>query len=200
MIKWISNPGVKLIVDRIKTEQKDIKRVFLVTLFGSILAAFIPLLYGKVIRMAGDDSTAIVYLLIYMFMWLTIDQFHNWTTRYSDNQGVYTAWNVGCELFTGCLTHLIKLPMSFLSEQRLGKVVQRFERGTDALERIIRDVLFSLVPHFLSLLVAFAVMFWIGWQLAGLVLLTVVLYTATTISSNKKIITLNRETRKMWEE
>ncbi|OGN00199.1 MAG: hypothetical protein A2817_03550 [Candidatus Yanofskybacteria bacterium RIFCSPHIGHO2_01_FULL_39_8b] len=68
------------------------------------------------------------------------------------------------------------------------------------LERMIRDVLFSLVPHFLSLLFAFAVMLWIRWQLAGLVLLTVALYALTMVSSNKRIITLNRETRKMWEE
>ena len=200
MMKWVSNPGVKLMIERIKAEKDDIKKVFIVTMLGSIVGAFIPLLYGKVIRMAGDDSSFLVYLLAYMFMWLTIDQFHNWTTRYSDKQGSYTAWNVGSELFTGCVSHLIKLPMSFLSEQRLGKVVQRFERGSDVLERMIRDVLFSLVPHFLSLLVAFIVMFWMQWQLAGLVLLTVVLYSLTMTSSNNKIILLNRQTRKMWEE
>jgi len=200
MSKWISNPGVKLMIERIKVEKKDIKRVFIVTLFGSILGAFIPLLYGKVIRMAGDGVSALEYILLLMFMWLMMDQVYNWTTRYSDKQGTYTAWNIGYELFTGCLSHLIRLPMSFLSEQRLGKVVQRFERGSDVLERMIRDVLFSLVPSFLSLLFAFGVMLWIRWQLAGLVLLTVVSYALTMISSNKKIILLNRETRKMWEE
>ncbi len=200
MTKWINNPGVKLMVERIKTQEKDIKRVFTVTLFGSILGAFIPLLYGKVIRMAGDGASPILYLLIYMFMWLTIDQFYNWTTRYSDRQGSYTAWNIGYELFTGCLSHLIRLPMSFLSEQRLGKVVQRFERGSDVLERMIRDVLFSLLPSFLSLLFAFVIMFWMRWQLAVLVMLTVASYALSMISGNKKIISLNRKTKKMWEE
>lgn len=200
MPKWISNPGVKLMIERIKVEKKDINRVFVVTLFGSILGAFIPLLYGKIIRMAGDRVSAVEYLLLFMFMWLMLDQIHNWTTRYSDKQGTYIAWNIGYELFTGCLAHLLRLPMSFLSENRLGKIVQRFERGSDVIERMIRDVLFSLVPHFLSLLFAFAVMLYIRWQLAGLVMLTVVLYSLTMISSNKKIISLNRETRKMWEE
>jgi len=200
MPKWIGNPGVKLMIERIKVEKKDIKNIFVMTLFGSILGAFIPLLYGKVIRMAGDKVSAIEYILLLMFMWLMIDQIYNWTTRYSDKQGTYIAWNVGYDLFTGCLSHLIRLPMSFLSEQRLGKVVQRFEHGSDVLERMIRDVLFSLVPHFLSLLFAFAVMFWIQWQLAGLVLLTVVLYSMTMISKNKKIVSLNRETRRMWED
>lgn len=200
MAKWIGNPGVKLMIDRIKVEHKDIKKVFMVTLFGSILGSFVPLLYGKVIRMAGDKFSALEYILLLMFMWLMMEQIYNWTTRYSDKQGAYTAWGIGYELFTGCLTHLIRLPISFLSEQRLGKVVQRFERGSDVLERMIRDVLFSLVPSFLSLLFAFAVMLWIQWQLAGLVFLTVVSYAITMISSNKKIISLNRETRKMWEE
>lgn len=202
MAKWISNPGVKLMIERIGMEKNDIKRVFIVTLFGSILGAFIPLLYGKVIRAAGarDGSSTLSYMLALMFIWLVIDQIHNWTTRYSDKQGTYTAWNVGYELFTDCVSHLIKLPMSFLSEQRLGKVVQRFERGSDVLERMIRDVLFSLVPNFLSLLFAFGVMFWIQWQLASLVLLTVILYSLAIISRNNKIIQLNRKTRKMWEE
>lgn len=84
MTKWISNPGVKLMLDRIRAEKKDIKRVFLITLLGSIMGAFIPLLYGKIIRMAGDNISNIEYLLMLMFMWLMIDQIHNWTTRYSD--------------------------------------------------------------------------------------------------------------------
>jgi len=151
VIKWISNPGVRLMTERIRAESKDIKRVFIITLLGSSLGAFIPLLYGKVIRMAGDGVSPLAYLLAYMVMWLTIDQFYNWTTRYSDRQGTYTAWNVGYKLFTGCVSHLIKLPMSFLSEQRLGKVVQRFERGSDVLAPMAIGCTCSINGHFLFL-------------------------------------------------
>lgn len=200
LLKRITNPGIRLMIERIRTEEKQIKRVFVITLFGSILGAFVPLIYGKVIRIAGDGVLPVEYLLLYALMWLTIDQIHNWTTRYSDRQGVYTAWSVDYELFTGCIAHLIKLPVPFLSEQRLGKVIQRAERGADSLGRIIREVLFSLIPHFLSLIFSFSIMFWLRWQLGGLVLLTVVLYSIAMTSSNKKIVKLNREIRKIWEE
>ena len=200
LLNRVKNPGVRLMVENIWKEEKLIKKVFIVTLLGSILGAFVPLIYGKVIRMAGDNTSPLGYILLFVLMWLTIDQIHNWTTRYSDRQGVYTSWDVDYRIFTGCLFHLIRLPMSFLSEQRLGKIVQRAERGSDSLGRIIRDVLFSLIPHFLSLTVAFAVMFWIRWQLAILVLVTVILYAVAMTSSNKKIVVINREMRKLWEE
>ena len=200
MLKQIKNPGIKLMIEHIQVEERKIKIVFVVAVFGSILGAFVPLMYGEVIRMAGDGVSSIEYILLFVLMWMTVDQIRNWTTRYSDRQGVYSSWNVDYNLFMGSLAHLIRLPMSYLSEQRLGKTVQRVERGADSLGRMIRDVLFSLVPHFLSLVFSFALMFWIQWQLGVLVLLTVVLYTIAMTSSNKKIVALNRENRKIWEE
>jgi len=195
----IKNPGVRLMIERIQAERKQVKKVFIITLFGSVLGAFVPLMYGKIIRMAGDNVSSMGYILLFVLMWLTVDQIRNWTTRYSDRQGVYTSWNVDYNLFMDSLAHLIRLPMSYLSEQRLGKTVQRVERGADSLGRMIRDVLFSLVPHFLSLAFSFAFMFWIQWQLGALVFMTVILYAIAMTSSNKKIVALNRENRKIWE-
>ena len=200
LLERIKNPGVKLMIERIRAEEKQVKKVFTVTLFGSVLGAFVPLIYGEVIRMAGDEVSSVEYIILFVFMWLTVDQIRNWTTRYSERQGVYTSWNVDYNLFMDSLTHLIRLPVSYLSEQRLGKTVQRVERGADSLGRMIRDVLFSLVPHFLSLIFSFAIMFWIQWQLGVLVLLTVIMYAVAMASSNKKIVALNRENRKIWEE
>lgn len=199
IMKRITNPGILLMIKHIRAEEGRIKKVFAITVCGSVLGAFVPLIYGKVIRMAGDDVSSIEYILLFVLMWMTVDQIRNWTTRYSDRQGVYTSWDVDYNLFTSSLIHLMRLPMSYLSEQRLGKVVQRIERGADSLGRMIRDVLFSLVPHFLSLIFSFALMFWIQWPLGILVLLTVVFYTIAMISSNKKMVALNRENRKIWE-
>lgn len=199
VVSRIENSGIRLMVKHIRAEEKQIKKVFAITVCGSILGAFVPLVYGEVIRMAGDKTSDIEYILLLVLMWMTIDQVRNWTTRYSDRQGVYTSWNIDYSLFMGSLAHLIRLPMSYLSEQRLGKTVQRVERGADSLGRMVRDVLFSLVPRFLSLVFSFALMFWIQWQLGILVLLTVVFYTLAMTSSNKKIVALNRENRKIWE-
>jgi ABC-type multidrug transport system fused ATPase/permease subunit len=198
--KRISNPGVKLMIEFISKEGEGIKRVFLISIFGSILGAFVPLIYGKVIRMAGDRISSIEYILLLVLMWMTIDQIRNWTTRYSDRKGVYTSWDVDYNLFISSLTHLVRLPMAYLSEQRLHKTVERISRGADFLGRVIRDVIFSLVPHFLSLVFSFALMFWIQWQLGILVLVTVILYSIAMTSNNKKIVVLGRENRKRWEE
>ncbi len=207
MVNWakrfldrrITNPGVRLMVNAIGQE-KGVKKVFLVSISGSILGAFVPLIYGKVIRMAGDRTFTVEYILLFVLMWMTIDQIRNWTTRYSDKQGVYTSWDADYNLFMKSLAHLVRLPMSYLSEQRLHKTVERAARGADYLGRMIRDVLFSLIPHFLSLVFSFVLMFWLQWQLGVLVLLTVILYTFAMTSNNKKIVTLNRENRKIWEE
>ncbi|MBI2674116.1 MAG: ABC transporter ATP-binding protein [Candidatus Yanofskybacteria bacterium] len=195
----ITNPGILLMIKHIRAEGRQIKKVFAVAVCGAVLGAFVPLVYGKVIRMAGDGTSAIEYILLLVLMWMTIDQVRNWTTRYSDRQGVYASWGIDYNLFMDSLAHLIRLPMSYLSEQRLGKTVQRVERGADSLGRMVRDVLVSLAPHFLSLVFSFVFMFWIQWQLGVLVLLTVISYTLAMASRNKKIVALNRENRKIWE-
>ena len=200
LLKQIKNPGIRLMIERIRSEEKQVKKVFAITVFGSILGAFVPLVYGKIIRMAGDNISSVEYILLFVLMWLTVDQIRNWTTRSSDRQGVYASWNIDYNLFMDSLSHLIRLPMSYLSEQRLGKTVQRVERGADSLGRMVRDVLFSLIPHFLSLIFSFALMFLIQWLLGVLVLVTVVLYTFAMTSSNKKIVALHRENKKIWEE
>ncbi len=195
----LKNEGIKLIIDRIRPE-KNIKKVFVVTLIGSVLGSFVPLIYGQIIRMAGNELISTTSIIAFALMWMTIDQIHNWTTRYADRMGRFTAWDVGCRLFIDGLAHIIRLPMSFLSEQRLGKIVQRLERGTNQIEQIVTDVLFSLIPHFLSLVFSFGIMFYLQWKLGLGVLLIVVLYTLAMVSSNKKILELNREVRKIWEE
>src|SRR3990167_2948062 len=133
LLKQIKNPGIRLMIERIRSEEKQVKKVFAITVFGSILGAFVPLVYGKIIRMAGDNISSVEYILLFVLMWLTVDQIRNWTTRYSDRQGVYASWNIDYNLFMDSLSHLIRLPMSYLSEQRLGKTVQRVERGADSL-------------------------------------------------------------------
>jgi len=199
-MKILENKGVHLMLERLAEEKKGLQTGFLITCAGAVLGAFVPLIYGQVTRVAGDKNSFIWYMWIYVFMWATIDQLHNLTTRYADRKGADVGWTIGYKLFMDGLEHLIHLPMTFLGEQRLGKIVQRIERGADRLEQTIREGLFSLAPHFLSFTFAVGIMFWIKWQLALAVVTIVTLYTTAMISSNKKILELNREIRKMWEE
>ncbi len=198
-MELLQNPGIQLILKRLKAE-KGIKKTFLITCFGSILGAFVPLIYGKVIRLAGEEMSPIWYMAAFILMWVTLDQIRNWTTRYSDKTGRCTALDVGSKLFLDGVSHLIRLPMGFLSEQKLGKVIQQLGRGSDRIERMIAEVLFSLIPHFLSLLFALILMFFIKWELALMVTLVIILYTLSMISSNKRLLELSRETKKVWEE
>ena len=199
-MKTMENKGVKLMLKRLSEEKKSLWGGFLVTCAGAVLGAFVPLIYGQVIRLAGDKNSFIWYMWIYVLMWVTIDQLHNLTTRYADRKGADVGWTIGYKLFMDGLEHLVRLPMNFLAEQRLGKIVQRVERGADRLEQTIREGLFSLAPHFLSFTFAIGIMMWIKWQLAITVVAIVVGYTTAMVSSNKKILALNREIRKMWEE
>src|SRR3989344_1877554 len=84
LLKQLKNPGIRLMIERIRSEEKQVKRVFVITVFGSILGAFVHLVYGKIIRMAGDNISSVEYILLFVLMWLTVDQIRNWTTRYSD--------------------------------------------------------------------------------------------------------------------
>jgi len=199
-VNLFKNKGLELGWGYLWEHKKKVLRIFLISMAGAALGAIVPLIFGKMVRDATDPKTLISLLVAMCIVWIFFDQFYNWTTRYSDKNGAHVGWDASGKLFVKNMQHFIKLPMSFLADQRLGKIVQRLDRSVEYLERDIRDVVFSSVPHFISAVICLSVSIYLNLLLGLLLLGTVILYIFAMRSKTKLILAKAREVRKMWEE
>ncbi len=195
-----TNKGLRLGVSYLMRYQKKFFKVLFVSLAGAALGSTLPLIFGSMVRAAGTKAVAWWVIPGFILTWAVFDQIYNWTTRYVDKHGAKIARDSSGSLFADGMQHMIHLPMSYLVDQRLGKVVQRLDRSADYLERNIRDVAFSLLPHFTTAVFGIVFAFYVHWLIGTLFLVTVICYTIAMMSKSRVILEKTRATRKLWEE
>ena len=194
------NKGLLLGLSYLMRHKKNFFKVLFVSLIGAALGSTLPLIFGGMVRAAVIKETVWWIIPGFIVVWAVFDQIYNWTTRYVDKYGAHIAWDASGDLFSDGMKRLIRLPMSYLGDQRLGKVVQRLDRSADYLERNIRDVAFSLLPHFTTAVLGITFAFFIHWLMGALLLCTVIFYTMAMTSKTKVILEKTRTVRKLWEE
>lgn len=200
MIEALKNKGLTLGWHYLWKYKKSFINVLFVSLFGAVLGAIVPMIFGKLVQKAADLSTSMWIFAGLVLIWAIADQIKNWSTRYTDKNGAFVAWDASADLFIDGMQHLIRLPMSFLGDQRLGKIVQRLDRSAEFLERDTREVVFSLLPHFATAMLGIIFVFTIDWRLSVILLVVVICYVIAMTSKTKEILGKTREVRKKWEE
>ncbi len=73
-------------------------------------------------------------------------------------------------------SRILEFPLSFHKTFKVGEVVSRIQRGSGRLEQIVNRVLVDLLPDFLSILIAFAIVFVIQPRLALVMIAAMGLY------------------------
>ena len=196
----IRNKGLALGWKYLWRYKKDFLKVLFISMFGAVLGSMVPMIFREIIKTVEGPTLPIYTFLGLILAWVIMDQTYNWTTRFTDKNGAYVAWDASSELFIEGMQHLIKLPMSFLGDQRLGKIMQRLDRSAEYLERDIRDVVFSLLPHFTTAILGISFVMYLDWRLGSLLIVVVGFYVLAMTSKTKLILSKTRNIRKMWEE
>lgn len=199
MIFKLKNKGLVLGWYYLWNYKRRFLKVLAISLGGAFLGSVVPLIFGELVQVAPDPKTSIWLFLKLVIAWAVLDQTYNWTNRYTQKHGTFVAWDASSDMFVASMQHLIKLPMSFLGRERLGKILQRLERSSDFMEQSIRDVIFSLFPHFVTMVLCLCFVLYINWVLLMLLLVTVIFYVLAMVSKTKLILSKTRETRRMWE-
>lgn len=198
--KWLKNPGLQLGVEYLWRYQKRFLTVAMVALGGAVLGSVVPLILNSLVALALQPQSSLWPLGGLVLIWILLDQTHNWTARYTDKHGAFVAWDASADLFVESMWHLLRLPMSFLGEKRLGKIMSRIDRSAEYLERIIRNVAFSLLPHFLTAVLGLIFTLWLDWRLGLILIGTVVAYLFSMFYQNKRLLEGLRIVRQIWEE
>jgi ATP-binding cassette, subfamily B, bacterial len=93
-------------------------------------------------------------------------------------------------------THLQRLSLAFHSQSRSGELLTKVASDTNQLRDMFADWALSFAAQLLTLVTMLGVMFWLNWQLAGVVALTLLPLMAVIYVLNKRVKASARDQRR----
>ncbi|NQV00703.1 MAG: ABC transporter ATP-binding protein [Parcubacteria group bacterium] len=173
--------GSKIIWQYLKEYKRKVYWIALVASAGSIISAVIPYIYGRLVDLAITEFSRLDLIGGILLIWLILSLFGDWLNRTSGFRGNYIGVDVANDLIVKISSHIVDLPISFHKDKKMGEINRRMSRGASYLENIIGDILFYLLPSFLTIVIALGIMFRVEWRLAGSLAIVLLIYSLATI-------------------
>jgi len=174
--------------------------IIFIALLSSAISAVIPYIYGKLVDLAINPQTGINLIFEILGIWLFLTLLSNWANRYVDRRGALIAARSSNDLLLDVSHHILKLPMGFHKEKRMGEILQRVGRASDYYESIVNQAIFDLIPGFLRVVVALSILAWVEWRLSLAILVLLALYLAATFVKTKPIMQSQKKMNRAYEK
>jgi ABC-type multidrug transport system fused ATPase/permease subunit len=194
------NKDIEIIWQYLRKYKKKVYFIISIALFSSIISAVIPYIYGKLVDLAIKPSTQLNLILEILGAWLFLTLISNWANRYVDRRGSSIAAKSSNDLLLEVAYHLLRLPMGFHKEKRMGEILQRVGRASDYFESIVNQAVFDLVPGFLRVIVALAILASVEWRFALAIFVLLGFYLLATFAKTKPIMKSQKKMNKAYEK
>jgi ABC-type multidrug transport system fused ATPase/permease subunit len=172
--------GAKVIARVLRPHKKIL---VLLTTFGLIDAAaqaFVPLVSGKIfdaiIAIAEHATVVLTPVLTLIAVWLVLQLTSNATSWWTGFHNDRLSTLVGSEYVAMGLGKLFEMPLSFHATGKHGDMSDRIMRASNWLDNIIGNVLLTLLPNFLSIVIALIITLFINWTLTCVLLVAIAIY------------------------
>ncbi len=93
---------------------------------------------------------------------------------------------------------LLRLPISFHVNKKMGEVRENINRASNSMSNIIDQVIISLAPQFLSIGIGIAISFAINWILGLILMIGVLVYLVILLKTVAPIAELTRKGNRAW--
>lgn len=190
----------KIIWNYLKEYKKEVYKISVFALISSIISAVIPFIFGKLVDIVQEKPDELTIILGILGLWLLISLLKTILNKKIDQKGGYLAVDVQTDLICKISSHIIKLPLSFHKERKIGEIYSKVERAAHRLYDIITHILFWTLPQFLSAIIGIFVLFLIQWQLGLGVLFVFLGYILITLYKTKPIIKAQEDLNQVFEE
>lgn len=169
-------------------------------LISAGIAATIPYIYGRLVDIAISSHTAVDAILKLILTWLILSLINNLLGWYSDKKAYEAAVEVQDHLITDLFMHLLSLPMQFHKERKIGRILERIERGINDVSNLIEQTVFDFLPSAVTFLVALIILLFVEWRLASILLFSSALYILITLFHTKNILKNQKIMHRKWEK
>jgi len=182
--------------------EKYKKRVFLIifaALTSSFLSAGVPYIYGRLVDMAINKDSKAELIFTGLGIWLILTLISNWANRYVVRRGADVGNRASHDLLLKLADHVMRLPVGFHKDKKMGEIIQRIDRAADYFMQIIMEVVFFLVPALLRVVIILGILAYVDWRLSLAILFTLVLYSFVTFLKMKPILKRQKRLNKAFE-
>ena len=203
--KGYISEGIKIIFRYLAEYKKDLIVLSVLGVVSAIANGIVPYLVGRLFDAILSPAPVFAGAPVEMPIWLffiilwgitqIIANVIDWIVN------TRSEW-LGAKLHTGYMSssfsRLLKMPVSFHANRKMGEITNKLNRASNSLQIISGDVIINLAPQFLSLIVAFAITFFINAALAGILIFGVVLYVIILIKTASPLASLQRKMNKAY--
>ncbi|OGZ03342.1 MAG: hypothetical protein A2604_01960 [Candidatus Liptonbacteria bacterium RIFOXYD1_FULL_36_11] len=191
--------ALKEIWEAIKPWKRKVFFGLFLFLITSAISASIPYIYGSVTDMVlrGGKMDTVVWLL---GMWLVVSflrGFFSYKASIIANDVAVLSSN---KFIVDYFAYVIKLPMTFHKDKKVGSVSQKIVNAADrGLFDLVENVLFSLLPNLTLFIISLCFLFYTQKNLALVLVLSSLAYIAITLILTRPIIKKEKKNRRIWE-
>src|SRR3989339_16708 len=191
--------ALKEIWEAIKPWKRKVFFGLFLFLITSAISASIPYIYGSVTDMVlrGGKMDTVVWLL---GMWLVVSflrGFFSYKASIIANDVAVLSSN---KFIVDYVAYVIKLPMTFHKDKKVGSVSQKIVNAADrGLFDLVENVLFSLLPNLTLFIISLCFLFYTQKNLALVLVLSSLAYIAITLILTRPIIKKEKKNRRIWE-
>ncbi len=174
------NPISKFVLNILKENKKRLIWIIAIATFGSLLAATIPLVYGKLFDLAVIPQTALSLLFSLILLWVLLGLISNYTTYKTSYAGEVLGHEITFKEEAKAYYHYITLPIAFHKRKRKGEILNKISRGTWHIYELIQSMS-RILPQVLILIFSIIIMVFMKWQLALALIFSFFIYILLTI-------------------
>ena len=165
----------KIIWGYLRKYKKKVYRLAIFAMAASSLTAIIPYIYGKLVDLVSIQTTDITFIFALLGIWLLMDIASNLLSRFVRLNGNFLSVDSANDLMCESSNHILSLPLKFHKENKIGEIFSKIERAAIYLRDIIGNVVFWILPEFLTVFIGIVILFFIEWKLAiGMIFLCLV--------------------------
>jgi ABC-type multidrug transport system fused ATPase/permease subunit len=179
--------------------KKAIKIAMVFVVLEHLMFVSAPIFFGKAVDSVISQKAFGLSAAIFLLSWFAIDILGNWFLRIRYMRASVIAYNVSADLIAGSINHLMRLPLSYHKDKKVGEVIQRFSRADQYFYQLVDQGMFRILPSLLSSAIALGVIVWIRWQLGLIYFVYILFYVLVTIRKTKPIIVYQKKTNKLFE-
>lgn len=150
----------------LKKYKREVEKTALLAVASSILVAFVPYIYGRLVDIISLEFFSSEFALALLGIWLLMSVISAILSRFTYRKGDYIGIDASNDLVCQSAEHIIKLPLKFHKEKKIGEVFSKVDKASNFLLDIIADVVFWMLPQILSVFAGILILFFIEWRLA----------------------------------
>jgi len=192
-------PVNKFLVEIFKEHKKELIVIMLIAVFGSLLAAIIPYIYGRLFDLTLVPQTPLNLLISLIVVWFVLSIISNYTSNKTGLMGEILGAKISLEAEANAYAHFFSLPVPFHKKKQRGEILNKLSRGAWTLQNMI-EVVSGTFPSFLMLIFSVVAMFLIQWPLVLILIFTFFIYFLITIKNIDPILKLQEEEHKIFDK